>query len=322
MRQEEEYSEIRGRRKYCRSKGHKPFTREFRKCVQGQRKQDKGKSRNEKKRAAKERREAYNEALVRGKIRPTFLDKIAGAGKKVTLAPTRGSFSALVRLNVFGLASKLQMLKKKAPKSPKAKKGWIKAKATWLKFGGNLASLEKSIRKGAVKKPIAAKIPKEAMSGVIDTVEENMDIPYRTPVGDIHRSERYLMEANKLYWPSQEGYSGFLGLTEEYSNLTPEVWTAIGASLPILAEIVAILTQNKGEVGDLDMDADDQTYLNQRSIGLTTEEAEQIVKEEETKILGMNPFVFATVVAVGFVGGYLIYRSVKAKGKAKAQVQA
>ena len=67
--------------------------------------------------------------------------------KKFALAPARGSFLLLVRLNFLGLAKKLSMA---IQKNPNAVMRW------WNKLGGDYSKLEKAVRIGK-DKPIFKK---------------------------------------------------------------------------------------------------------------------------------------------------------------------
>jgi hypothetical protein len=78
-----------------------------------------------------------------------------GGLKKIGLAPARGAFLLLVKLNVRGLATKLQQ---------SIQKGSDKTKAFWSKVGGNFDKLKAEINKGAKKKPLLG-IKKKGISG-------------------------------------------------------------------------------------------------------------------------------------------------------------
>jgi hypothetical protein len=78
-----------------------------------------------------------------------------GGLKKIGLAPARGAFLLLVKLNVRGLATKLQQ---------SIQKGSDKTKAFWSKVGGNFDKLKAEINKGSKKKPLLG-IKKRGISG-------------------------------------------------------------------------------------------------------------------------------------------------------------
>jgi hypothetical protein len=78
--------------------------------------------------------------------------------KKIALSVPRNSFLGLVKLNVFGLATKLLAARKKDPK---------KVEALWKKLGGNINALNKEIDRGAKKKAIlGGKKTKEIAKGL------------------------------------------------------------------------------------------------------------------------------------------------------------
>jgi hypothetical protein len=68
-----------------------------------------------------------------------------GKGKKIFLAPARGAFLTLVRINARGLATKLQQ---------SISKGSDKTKSFWAKVGGDFGKLQEAVGKGAKKKPL------------------------------------------------------------------------------------------------------------------------------------------------------------------------
>ena len=70
--------------------------------------------------------------------------------KQVILAPARAPFLMLVKLNVRGLAHKLQRALAKAPD---------KVKATWTKLGGDFSKLQDAINKGKDNKPFLGEKP-------------------------------------------------------------------------------------------------------------------------------------------------------------------
>jgi hypothetical protein len=73
------------------------------------------------------------------------------AVKKVTLAPVRNAFLALVRLNARGLAKKLNIA---ISKDESTTKGF------WQKLGGNFDALKNAINAGKDKKPLAGESKK------------------------------------------------------------------------------------------------------------------------------------------------------------------
>jgi len=94
------------------------------------------------------------------KVKTKVGDTVKKAGnliKTVGLAPARGPFLLLVSLNFAGLARKLNMLRSKKPKS---------YEEFWLKVGGDVDALNKSVNKGKDKKPLlASKKTKASIQG-------------------------------------------------------------------------------------------------------------------------------------------------------------
>lgn len=77
--------------------------------------------------------------------------------KTVGLAPARGPFLLLVSLNFGGLARKLEILRSKNPSL---------YEEFWLKIGGDVDALNKSVNKGKDKKPLlASKKTKQSIQG-------------------------------------------------------------------------------------------------------------------------------------------------------------
>lgn len=76
--------------------------------------------------------------------KPKDKDK-PGKGKKIFLAPARGAFLTLIRINARGLATKLQQ---------SISKGSDKTKAFWTKVGGDFNKLQEAVGKGSKKKPL------------------------------------------------------------------------------------------------------------------------------------------------------------------------
>ena len=69
-----------------------------------------------------------------------------GTGKKILLAPVRGAFLSLIRLNVRGLAKKMSIAIAKDSST---------SKAFWEKLGGKFDLLKKAVDKGKNKRPLA-----------------------------------------------------------------------------------------------------------------------------------------------------------------------
>ena len=86
--------------------------------------------------------------------------------KKISLAAPRNSFLLMVKLNVFGMATKLKLAISKNEKAVKSK---------WNKLGGNFDKLKKQIEIGAKKKAILGgkntKLAKEQIEGIGEYVK-------------------------------------------------------------------------------------------------------------------------------------------------------
>lgn len=86
--------------------------------------------------------------------------------KKISLAAPRNSFLLMVKLNVFGMATKLKLAIQKNEKAVKSK---------WNKLGGNFDKLKKQVEIGAKKKAILGgkntKLAKEQIEGIGEYVK-------------------------------------------------------------------------------------------------------------------------------------------------------
>lgn len=84
-------------------------------------------------------------------------EKIIGKLKTYYLAPSRGAFLGLVRLNVFGMASKLKEEKDKNSSK------WDEMRNTkWAKWGGNRTELDSAVNKGSNLKPLTIKFKRNS----------------------------------------------------------------------------------------------------------------------------------------------------------------
>jgi hypothetical protein len=93
-----------------------------------------------------------------GKERGKFFKNLAKGAKKVTLAPVRTPFLALVRLNARGLAKKLNIAVQKDNST---------TKEMWEKLGGKFDSLQSAINAGKNKRPLAGESKKnKALKGL------------------------------------------------------------------------------------------------------------------------------------------------------------
>lgn len=94
-------------------------------------------------------------------------------GKKIALAPARGAFLSLIRLNVRGLATKLQQ---------SIAKGSDKTKGFWTKVGGDFDKLKSAVDKGAKKKPLLGIKKKKGINGAT-SVEYYLSLPEEYYIG-------------------------------------------------------------------------------------------------------------------------------------------
>lgn len=155
---DEDYSEARGRRKSCKAKGL--TGKALRACIRQLRAQDKKKSAQQKRSEAKKRRQDWkkNKKSVRQDLKKdgkAFYQRAFKTGAKVNpvLVDARLSFKALLRINMFGLSTKLD----KAKKNPIV---WTRVKKKWENLGGNISNLEKNVNIGRKKKPVFSKYRK------------------------------------------------------------------------------------------------------------------------------------------------------------------
>ena len=94
-------------------------------------------------------------------------------GRKIALAPARGAFISLIRLNVRGLATKLQQ---------SIAKGSDKTKKFWTKVGGDFNKLKSNVDKGAKKRPLLGIKKKKGINGVTDP-EYYLSLPEEYYIG-------------------------------------------------------------------------------------------------------------------------------------------
>lgn len=93
------------------------------------------------------------------KNNPKLADKITKAvdtGKKVSLAPTRGSFLLLLSVNARGFSSKIKRWMDKDPNA---------AKKLWESFGGDFNIFKEKVAKGAARKPLFGEKKKRGVNG-------------------------------------------------------------------------------------------------------------------------------------------------------------
>lgn len=293
---EPEYAEFRGRRKACKAQGLRG--KAFRQCVRKLRRADKGLSKSEKKKLAKQRRHDWRKVKKDVKLKwreegKGFFRKVWRVQAKVSFLGFRAPFLALVRINMFGLATKIGNLEKQAQNPLRAKKqrNWRKLKVRWLGWGGNQEKLMKSVRVGYVRKPVFSKI---------------------RSVKGFDGSEEYEITL------SDTPYSSVEGLWEG---------VAIAAASTIITSIIQLLG-NKAQQRQM-MDAETQANLGEMALqtidddnSLTEEQkrvASAVVENSEEEndeeiIMGMpkNQFIIAASLTgiLVLVGGVLIYKKI------------
>lgn len=152
---EQEFSNIFGRRNECKSKGLKPFTKEFRDCLKGLRSEDKGKSWSELHQKTVSRRADHQEATAEGKEKQGFLGKAFHGLKAGILSGQRIPYLVLLRFNVWNMAANianLETLKNKGNAEAKAK--WNKLLAHWVHWGGSVTEFKHNMNLGKKKKAL------------------------------------------------------------------------------------------------------------------------------------------------------------------------
>jgi hypothetical protein len=170
----DEFSNIGGKRKACRAKGLKPNTKEFKECVGELKKEDKGKSRSEKKSIRKGRKSDFKAALAEGRTVDTKFQKVWNVTKKANpvLVLMRGSTLLLIRLNVWDFAAKLSKLQELSKTNKDALKAWNDILGGWIMKGGNIKSFVKNVNIGKGKRPLIIRFNKKNKSG-FDGENEN-----------------------------------------------------------------------------------------------------------------------------------------------------
>lgn len=299
---DESFSDIGGgRRKECKAKGLKG--KEFRDCVKGLRKEDKGLSRTERKEKKKERKEEFRKAIVEGKV-----EKGKGLRKIQKFNPAaaalRGTILTALRFNIFGNSTRLYpaLLTEQEAKDknfdlenlPKAKEALQKVYAFYMRIGGNPEKLKSVIIK-AHDKP------------VLNT-----------------KKSRVRKEA--------EQKKGFDGSEETYSNLAEESIVAIStASAGLLASIIAAVGAKKNpykkgsrqaenfEKQDIQAPPVPEGYQRvvkeaekgaseDKEKGLGLDDSDSSI--EENKILGMPPMLAIGVFALVAIGGFFVIKKI------------
>jgi len=164
----EMHSNAGGRRKACHAKGL--TGKKFRDCLKGLRKEDKTKTRTEKKAAKKERKQEWKGVKKEIKTEwkkqgQRFYQRAWKSAAKVnpTFIIMRNAYLLLVKLNVWNMAASLAAIEKKAKEGDKkAQELWNKTKHKWEGFGGDFNSFSHQVSIGKGKKPIIIRFRKQS----------------------------------------------------------------------------------------------------------------------------------------------------------------
>lgn len=239
----EEFSYAGGRRKECKAKGLKPNSKEFKSCLKDTRDSDKELGKEDRRKIKKERKADYDQAIVEGKVKKSGFGKVVGVLKKTNplFILMRSSSLSLIRLNLWGMATKMAILKDKSSKDAKAKKGWIQLMAHWIKFGGDKEKLIKGIEAGKGKKQLLTRKKKK--------VENTYKKKKRTNNFDGENGEFFDNEF-------RQEFSNVAGV-DDAAILT---WITTGAT--VLSTMVAILRKNKETVGEMPISESDANLLD------------------------------------------------------------
>lgn len=129
----------------------------------------------EKQEKKEERKEKREERKSEGK---GIFRKAAGVFKKAALAAPRNAFLVVLKLNGFGMASKMDSAR------TKDKARWDRIMKKWKSFGGNPDALAKEVERGKGKKPIMAKKSKAGADGsAVYVVEDQAGNSWNYPTG-------------------------------------------------------------------------------------------------------------------------------------------
>ena len=292
---DQDYTEFRGRRKACKAQGLKG--KKFRQCVRKLRKADKKLSKTERKKLAKSRR--HNWRKVKKDVKLQWREEGKGFFRKAWRVQARASFIgmrapflALVRINMFGLATKIGNLEKKAKIDPKRfERNWRKLKVRWLGWGGKQDKLMKSVRIGWVRKPVFSKI--RSVKGVDGSKEFEITM-------------------------SNSPFSSIEGFWEA---------AAIAAASAIITSIIGLLAnkvqrkqmmdeeteQNLGEMALETIDGDTALSDAQKRVAsAVVENADEDDDEDEDKIMGIPKTTFIISASLTgllvLVGGVFLFK--------------
>lgn len=81
--------------------------------------------------------------------------------KEATLAPTRAAYLGLLKLNAFGMSTKLANMKKLATTKPNLAKAYDDILTHWVKFGGDKNIFEHNVDLGKTRKELLVRASKQ-----------------------------------------------------------------------------------------------------------------------------------------------------------------
>lgn len=213
------------------------------------------------------------------------------------IAPMRAGALAGIRLNIFGIAIRLYpaFLTPEQAKSKRisvdsiepAKRAWAKVSKKWKSLGGNVVTLENTI-KGAWNKPVLkwTKKNKARLANGVDGNEYEYDFEYNNVSG------------------------------------VEEVASAITIGLPILTGIIALIKETKKnpletanpDLENVEVPAPTMTEEELDNLAKTDADNDVLTDDSDNKILGMPKTAFwIGVGAIVLIGGYFGYKKFIAK---------
>jgi len=211
-----------------------------------------------------------------------FFKKIGRGLAFITLAPIRGAFSAIIAMNVNGLASNMRLVKE-----DKDQTGWKKLMKFWQNVGGIPKALNKAIELGTKHK--ALWMGKKAHAKFI----ERAKAAGHATAGDKKAKEKWLRGLSGFDSPE---FSDYLAEWSEENNLgigiAPAVAAAalaMGASL--LAGVIPIITtalkkNHPAQAASMEAGAEDLVDANKRGELKITE---QMIDAQEAPDPGNEP---------------------------------
>lgn len=279
----QEFSYAGGRRNECKARGLKVGTKAFRDCTKGLRAEDKVAGKAGKKERKKTRKANLNEAIAEGKVKKNVLGKAFNVAKKAGFAPMRNATNALIRLNLWGTATKMAKLKDLSPTNKQAKSAWVKILAHWIKFGGKKEALVNSINAGKGKKQLLTRKKKQV---------EN---PYK--------------KKKKSGFDGEYGEFFDSAFKEEFSNAfgIDDVLGLIGTAAVVFSTIVATLNKNKNLVGEMPLSEADKEMLSENPPKTDSDLSAQDIldAEEENKKKNKKGIAIIVVGAIIIIGAIL-----------------